>query len=141
MASLARTLGVLLFVLQTAAPSGRYIVTAAPLDVGARIPLCLAVEPGNPKGIWWWEPVESDCSRRSTGPGVFHGENARVMTSTTTPGAVSASFRLQLITANNSSGPTYKDVVVAVSSVAIRVEGSAVAVKTTRRGDLDIPER
>src|SRR4029453_19107515 len=55
-----------------AAPA-RYIVTTAPLGVGAASPgICVAVDPTDPQGIWWWEPGWSGCSSRSTGPGVFH---------------------------------------------------------------------
>ena len=119
---------------------GRFIVTVTPLDTGGRVPLCLGVEPGNAAGVWWWEPVDADCSRRSTGPGVFSPENVQV-TPTAASGEITARFRLQLRTAAGSSSPTSRDVVVAIRNGEIRADSTGAIVKTTRRNDLNIPER
>jgi hypothetical protein len=48
----------------------RYVVTASPIDVRVGSGLCVAVDPSDPKGVWWWQPGE-DCSSRSTGPMVL----------------------------------------------------------------------
>jgi hypothetical protein len=39
----------------------------------------VAVDPTDPKGVWWWEPGRSGCSSRSTGPSAFRGDDATVL--------------------------------------------------------------
>src|SRR5262245_38875523 len=57
----------------------RFVVTAAPIDVGiSGRGLCIAVDPNDSTGVWWWQPGHSGCSSRSTGPGVFRADDARV---------------------------------------------------------------
>jgi hypothetical protein len=74
----------------------RYIVTAAPLDIGAITQkLCIAVDPTDTHGIWWWEAGHRGCSTRSTGPDVFHAESAAVVRQPS--GAIDCRFRLPLI--------------------------------------------
>ena len=111
--------------------ASRYITTAEPIDVGADPPLCLAVEPGNPQGVWWWQPGPSGCATRSTGPGVFPAQDAVVSSSA---GAIDVQFRLQL----HVGSPADVHIVVRddVWSTA-----AGVRVPTARRDDLDIPER
>ena len=80
-------LGLLLAIVawQSSAPSPvasttpRYIVTSVPIDVRVGSRLCVAVDPADPVGVWWWQPGTSGCSSRSTGPGVFRGNNAAVV--------------------------------------------------------------
>ena len=81
---------------QASAPR-RYVVTSAALDADAkvRIPLCVAIDPTDPAGVWWWQPGRSGCSTRSTGPTVFPGERASV-TRRAGSSIVDAGFRLQL---------------------------------------------
>ena len=117
----------------------RYIVTASPIDIGVGSGrFCFAVDPGDPKGLWWWEPG-TDCSTRTTGPGVFHAEEALV-----SPGARSESkeirFRLPVIRAPNSSEPPFVDVALALESGQLKsvVTGSRAA--TVARQELDIQQ-
>src|SRR5262245_19941615 len=87
----------------------RYLVTAAPLDVGGGIyGLCIAVEPSNPRGVWWWEPGRTGCSTRSTGPGVFPAEGAGVATRASSA-TIDARFRLPLI-GSPVSAPAFANV-------------------------------
>src|SRR5262245_47599573 len=97
----------------------RYVVTAAPIDVGVSLRgLCIAVDPNDPKGVWWWEPGRSGCSSRSTGPGVFRADDARV--ATRAPSAtVDVHFRLQLIT-GPGEGPRFADVQLALRDTDFR---------------------
>jgi len=84
-------------------PSG-YIVTAEPISVhpgpGG---LCIAIDPADPAGVWWWGPGRSGCATRNTLPGprqenatgiaaLFHPTNAAV--STDASGTIQARFRL-----------------------------------------------
>jgi hypothetical protein len=50
----------------------RYVVTESPIDVGRGIRLCIAVDPADHRGMWWWQPGATGCDSRSTGPGLFH---------------------------------------------------------------------
>jgi hypothetical protein len=60
-------------------PADRYAVTAEPIRVGlGNLGLCIAVDPGDPHGVWWWQPGASGCVTRSTGPDVFHVDDATV---------------------------------------------------------------
>lgn len=50
----------------------RYIVTTAPIAVrvGHSVGLCIAVDPADPQGVWWWEPAPAArpapaCSARN----------------------------------------------------------------------------
>jgi hypothetical protein len=56
----------------------RYLVTASPIDVGLGIRLCVAVEPRDERGLWWWGEGASGCTSRSTGPGLFRGEQVQI---------------------------------------------------------------
>jgi len=71
-----------------------YIVTATPIDVGLATHFCIAVNPADSQGIWWWEPGRNGCASRSTGPGVFPAENAEVYTDR---GVTQVRFRVQLV--------------------------------------------
>ena len=65
--------------LLTPQSTDRYVVTASPIKVGVVSgALCIAVDVHDQQGVWWWEPGRSGCSSRSTGPGVFHAEQAKV---------------------------------------------------------------
>ena len=56
-------------------PLPRYVVTASPIDVSlGPSGVCVAVDPLDRRGVWWWEPGASGCASRSTGPGVFHAD-------------------------------------------------------------------
>jgi hypothetical protein len=50
---------------------GRYIVTAEPINIGiGSARFCVATDPTDSQGVWWWEPGPKGCSSRSTGPAV-----------------------------------------------------------------------
>jgi hypothetical protein len=118
----------------TAAPStSRYVVTATPVDVFGTdtTKLCIAVDPADAHGVWWWEPGPSGCSTRTTGPTVFRGEDATVVASPGS-GAVAVEFRLQLTMG-------FRDVRLRLQDDAIQLADSGVRVSTERRPNLDIP--
>ena len=78
----------------TAAGSPRYFVTSMPLSLfGLSNHLCIAVDPTDPTGVWWWEPGASGCASRSTGPDVFPAESATV--TRTGPSSFQVRFTLQ----------------------------------------------
>jgi hypothetical protein len=119
----------------------RYAVTEAPVQVGLRnTGLCVAVDTNDSQGVWWWEPGASGCSTRSTGPGVFKGENASVSPSTDS-GATDILFRLQLITGPDSTAPSFLDVRLVLKGSHMRVVATGTEVPTVRRTNLDVPER
>jgi hypothetical protein len=78
-------------------PPPRYIVTVTPFPfLGGRHPgFCVAVDPNDSQGVWWWEPGRSGCRSRSTGPAVFPAGAARVARSSS--GIIEASFEIQLM--------------------------------------------
>jgi hypothetical protein len=117
----------------------RYIVTAAPLDVGVvSKALCIGVDPDDTRGVWWWEPGASGCDTRSTGPDVFRAERAVVAArGGSTPIAVS--FRMQLKRAPDSGLPSFADVHLVVDDQAIRAAASGASVAIARRADLALP--
>jgi len=117
----------------------RFFVTAAPIDVGiSAVGLCIAVDPDDPEGIWWWEPGRSGCSSRSTGPGVFRAENARVARGQSA--TIDVYFRLQLVTGPGVAGPRFADVRLVMGDTDFRSIVSGRQVSIERRHDLDVPE-
>jgi hypothetical protein len=45
----------------------RYVVTGGPIRVHAGPGgLCVAIDPVDPTGIWWWGPGRSGCTSRDT---------------------------------------------------------------------------
>jgi hypothetical protein len=118
-------------------PTPRYLVTAAPIEVGlGNLGLCIAVDPLDQHGVWWWQPGATGCATRSTGPDVFHGEEATVTTATPT-GVTAVGFRLQ----THSSTHPYIDVRLVLEENGIRTVQSGARVSLQRRRNLDIPER
>src|SRR6186997_2484385 len=59
----------------------RYLVTDGAIDVAMGIRLCVAVDPADRHGIWWWGPGATGCDSRSTGPDLFHPSDASVVRS------------------------------------------------------------
>ena len=110
-----------------------YVVSADPLDVGlGGNRLCIAVAPHERAGIWWWEPGQSGCGSRSTGPGVFHAWDAVVVPSS--DGTIAAKFKISMIAEEPRA-------------IALRLEGAQMRALSTgavvpiqRRSDLDIVE-
>jgi hypothetical protein len=121
-----------------APPAGRYLVTATPLVVGLADGkgLCIAVDPGDPHGVWWWEPGASGCARRSTGPGVFHADQAVVSRSTEIDVAT-VSFPLQL---HSATPPAFLDVRLVIEDGTMRTLDYRSTVAVHRRRDLVVPE-
>lgn len=119
----------------------RFIVSGAPLGfIDGRHPgLCVAVDPSDPKGVWWWEPGRSGCSSRSTGPDVFPANDATV-TSRRDTLDVEVRFRVQLIVGPGSKGPDFRDVRLVLRDGRMEVVGSTLSVSTLRRHDLLLPE-
>ena len=124
---------VFVFGCRTSAPSlPRYIVTATPVDaVGGGWGLCIAVDPADAQGIWWWQPGPSGCATRITDPPVFRADRARV-TRSKNSSSISASFTLQLQVGS-------RDVHLALQDSEMRITDSGVRVATQRRADLEIP--
>jgi catechol 2,3-dioxygenase-like lactoylglutathione lyase family enzyme len=125
------------FVGRASAPAdGRYLVTSSAIDVGVGTGLCVAVDPHDPQGVWWWQPGASGCTSRSTGPTVFHADQAAVSRSAP-PEVTSVAFRLGLI----SRTPSFLDIRLAIEDGRMRSLDTGAAVALQRRGDLDVPER
>lgn len=118
--------------------SPEYLVTAAPVTVGApNGDLCVAVDVTDPHGVWWWEPGPAGCSTRSTGPGVFHGENASV-TSLPAPGIADVQFRVRLIGSTSQRDVTI-EVQLHIDRAAIRAMPTGSKVSILRRKNLEVP--
>ena len=115
-------------------PAERYLVTAIPINVGEGIKLCVAVDPDDQRGIWWWMPGETGCASRSSGPAPFHAESATV--SQTAPGSTSIGFRL----GTHSAARPFIDVRLIVEHDTMRSLESHDTVSIQRRRDLDVPE-
>lgn len=119
--------------------SARYVVTAEPILVVNSIRLCIAIDPADAQGVWWWEPGRSGCSSRSTGPDVFRGSRASVVKDEQS-GSIEASFRLQLITGPGYAGPDFADVRLGLERDSMVAVGSGARVLVQRRSKLDLPE-
>ena len=111
-------------------------MTTSAINVSLSIRLCIAVDPGDPHGVWWWEPGADGCTSRSTGPTVFHGDEAAV-SRTARPEVTAASFRLGL----HSRTPSFLDVRLAIEDGRMRSLDTGAAVALQRRNDLDVPEQ
>jgi hypothetical protein len=112
----------------------RYIVSSAPLALfGAPHPgICVAIDPSDATGVWWWEPGRSGCSSRSTGPGVFPADRAAVTPPSS--GVIVVTFQLQLKT----GGPL--PVTLTLRDGAMLEERTGLRVATERKGSRDVPE-
>ena len=129
-------LGLSLAACRTLAPSvPRYIVTLTPVSLGpgpGGTGLCIAVDPADAQGVWWWQPGPSGCSSRITGPTVFRAHLATVATARGS-GATEVGFQVPLI-----EGPP-RDFRLVLQGDGMRVADSGERVSTERRSDLDIP--
>jgi hypothetical protein len=117
-------------------PPARYIVTAVPVDVGTGgFGLCIAVDPADHAGIWWWQPGPSGCATRTTGPTVFHADAASVTRSAGTTGGtqvINARFVVQLHRGS-------RDITLLLHDSTMDVVSVNRQVATVRRKDLEIP--
>ncbi len=113
----------------------RYIVSTTPmLFVDPRHPgLCVAVDPTDEEGVWWWEPGLSGCSSRSTGPSPFRAFSAHVARPTS--GTIDVSFNIALMV----GGP--RVVKLTLTGGEMREASSGLHARTERRSTLDMPER
>ena len=116
-------------------PAARYIVTVTPfpfLGPSTHPGFCVAIDPDDAKGVWWWEPGRTECTSRSTGPSVFPADFAKVTRSSS--GAIDVSFEIQLKT-----GPP-RQVRLEVHEDHMRELPSGRRVSAERRATLDLPE-
>jgi hypothetical protein len=112
-----------------------YLVTETAIDVGEGIELCIAVDPVDVKGVWWWMPGETGCTSRSSGPGLVHAEQATVSKGTAaSPMAVT--FRL----GTHSARRPFIGVGLVVQDGKMRALESGTQVTLQTRGNLDLPE-
>ena len=114
----------------------RYVVTAEPIDVGVGPGLCIAVDPLDRLGVWWWEPGRSGCASRSTGPGLFHADDPRVSPPAQS-GPVAITFRL----GTHSTTRPFIDVRLVLEGGDLRSVETGARVPTQGRNDLDVPEK
>jgi hypothetical protein len=124
---------VLTVLLGACASQPRYIVTSTPLRVidPAHPGLCIAIDPKDPKGIWWWDAGPSGCSDRSSS--TMDADRASVTRGTA--GTVDASFQVGL-----HSGRSLQVRLHALDG-RIRDAISGLSVPAERRGTLEAPER
>jgi hypothetical protein len=119
---------------RTTGPAGpRYAISAEPVDVGG-VRICVAVEPRNTSGIWWWD-AGRDCATRSSS--LMKAEDAAV-SQTGRSGQLNARFKLQLI----SDDPTgrFVDVSIVLEGDHMAVPATGARCRLTRRDGLDVPE-
>ena len=117
-----------------ALPRPAFLVTQTPINVGVGPGLCIAIDPNDEHGVWWWEGGASGCSSRSTGPGLFHPEPASV--SHPTSETTEVAFRL----GTHSSTRPFIDVRLRVEHGQMRAIDTDARVAVQPRSDLDIPE-
>jgi hypothetical protein len=123
---------------RTAAPpqpaADRYLVTASPIDVGDGIKLCLAMDPGDRRGLWWWEAGYTGCDSRSTGPDLFHPDDATVAGAA---GSTTIGFRL----GTHSDTRPFIDVRLVLEDQMLRSLKSGARVAVQSRTTLDVTLR
>jgi uncharacterized protein (TIGR02145 family) len=113
----------------------RYLITSSPI-VPVGNGLCVAVDPKDPQGVWWWDIGRSGCSSRSST--ITHAEGASVVASGSDRPIV-VRFRVGLI---SRSPGAYRDVHIAIDGgKATLLDASESAqVELERRKDLDLSE-
>jgi len=115
--------------------TARYAVTAEPLDVGGPR-LCLAVDPSDVHGVWWWQSWAGGCASRDTGPGLFRPDQATVVKEGE---VVRVSFRLGLH--GIPPQPDHLDVRIVLEGDRMRSTASGSSVAVVSRDNLDIQSR
>jgi hypothetical protein len=123
----------LLALLAACASEPRYIVTSTPLKVidPAHPGLCIAIDPKNPKGIWWWDAGRSGCTDRSSW--TMAADRASVARGAA--GTVDASFQVGLVSGR------HLQLRLKASGERIRDAISGLSVPAERRARLEVPER
>ena len=119
----------------SAASAPRYVVTAEAIDVGVGPGVCVAVDPLDTRGVWWWQPRGNGCARRITGPGVFHADKAHVAKPATT-GSIAFGFRL----GTHSGEDPYVDIRLTLEDDELVDTSTGDRVRTLTRDDLIVPE-
>jgi len=97
-------------------------------------PLCIALDPADSRGVWWWEGG-ADCSTRSTSD-VFRGDRGTVSSQGAT---TTASFQLGLIGDPRRGDPMSQSVSVALTDGRLRSVATGSEQRTVRRAELSIP--
>jgi hypothetical protein len=120
-------------------PGPGYLVTRDPIDVGGGPPMCIAVNPAVPDGVWWWQPGRSGCSTRSTGPDLIPGEGAVVRQSAS--GVVHAAFQFRLIVRAGSPEPSVVVVDLDFDGESVHALQSGARVPAVRWNELRVPEQ
>ena len=116
-----------------------YWVTVAPLDIGiGPLGFCVAVQPSVADGVWWWSPGRTGCSTRSTGPGVFHPDQASV--SASAGAGTDVRFRVGRIAALQSGLPEFVDVRLILADGYLSMPASGRRVPVEQRNHVDVPE-
>jgi hypothetical protein len=111
----------------------RYVVTAEPLHLDLPTnPLCIAIDPADPQGVWWWEPGSS-CRNRRTSDILHPGRPVVVRDASSV--RIEVSFRIGL----HSLTRPFVDVTLVVDEKGMGSATSDVRVPTEDRDDLDIP--
>ena len=123
----------LLTVLGACASQPRYIVTSTPLKVidPAHPGLCIAIDPKDPKGVWWWDAGRFGCTDRSSSTMAAD----RACVARATAGTVDASFQVGLVSGRNLQ------VRLEAFDGRIRDTISGLTVPAERRATLELPER
>jgi hypothetical protein len=123
----------LLTFLGACASQPRYIVTSTPLKVIDPLHpgLCIAIDPKDYKGIWWWDAGPSGCTDRSSS--TMAADRASVTRGTA--GTVAASFQVGLMNGRNLQ------VRLEAFDGRIRDTIAGLSVPAERRATLELPER
>lgn len=121
-------------------PGRTYLMTATPIYVGLGTKgMCIAIDPQDSTGVWWWQSWRPTCATRSTGPGVFHAENGRVSTSPRSK-VIGAHLRLDLIPRPGQRQQEHVDIDVAFEGNRVRSPATGATVAISRRNNLEIPQ-
>jgi hypothetical protein len=108
----------------------RYVVTATPIDIGGGLPaLCVAVDPEDPRGAWWWHPGRTGCDSRASSVMPAGGATVSVQGR-----VVSVGFGIDTVRGNTV------DVRLVLEGEDIRSRTSGALVHVERRTDLNISE-
>ena len=121
-------------------PLPRYIVTAVPLDIsGNGVGLCIAIDPVDANGVWWWQPGPSGCTTSILGPvPVMRAEGAQV-NAFDNAGSIEVGFKVQLRSLTATGLADYREVKLTVKDDTMQLAGSTARIATERRHDLKIP--
>ncbi len=109
----------------------RYIVTKSPFDwIGPRHPgICVAVDPADPKGVWWWDSGRDGC--RSASSSVMPGGYGKVTPMAS--GAHEIHFEIGMM----SGGPMQIDL--RLDETGLRRLPAGAPAPVERRASLELP--